>query len=142
MSICYRQQIVYIYMPSIIITLNRCHSILFTFKVLFEYISIFILKILRMGIITALNNNNTCTCDHSVYCIVRFTSKINTVLWYTLMKYWRFFDPDISNEYSKRWVDSSHTHNFWYSFIIIHTYFNIILILLTFKVWSTHPTYT
>ena len=52
MSIRYRQQIVYIYMPGIIITLNRCHSIFFTFKLLFEYISIFILKVLRMGIIT------------------------------------------------------------------------------------------
>ena len=48
------------------------------------------------------------------------------------------FVPEISHEYSKSWVDLSHTHNFWY----FHTYFNIIFTLIIFKVWSTHHTYT
>ena len=39
---------------------------------------------------------------------------------------------EISN--SKRWVDSI--------LIRIHTYFNITLIILIFKVWSTHRTHT
>ena len=32
-----------------------------------------------------------------------------------------WYTPEISNEYSKQWGDSSHTHNFWYfsAFILI-----------------------
>ena len=32
---------------------------------------------------------------------------------------------EISNKHSKRWTESNHTSNFWYLYISIHTFFNI-----------------
>ena len=54
--------------------------------------------------------------------IINFRSKV--VYNYWAIDIWAddvsyVYASDIGNEYSKRWVDSNHTHNFWYLYAFI-----------------------
>ena len=48
---------------------------------------------------------------------------------YSIHNYFTYIS-EISNKYSKRWVDFSNTHNFWYSYLFI-------LILILYLYYST-----